>query len=423
MDAAVTARELHGERQRRKATALVLSGGGARAAYQVGVLKAIAELSRQTSEPTRNPFPILVGTSAGAINAAALAARADNFQRSVRMLVKVWENFTTDQVYLSDSLGVTRTGAKWLTALSIGWALTRWSRARPKSLLDNAPLDALLTRLLPMRRIDHRLADGSLKALAVTVSSYTSGLHITFFQSREQIEPWTRSQRISMAAQIGIEHLLASSAIPFIFPARPLRVNGRLEFFGDGSMRQLAPISPAIHLGAERVLVIGAGRMQEPAPDEPLPDATYPTLGQIAGHALSSIFLDALTLDIERLRRVNRTISQLPAELHVSDALRPIEVLVISPSERLDDIAARHIPNLPLPVRTLLRGFGGGGDARNAALASYLLFESGYTQELIALGFADTMQRRDQVLAFISMPEDLNHAGLPVSVNVTTTGH
>jgi NTE family protein len=423
MDAAATAREIHGERQRRKATALVLSGGGARAAYQVGVLKAIAELSGQTPEPTRNPFPILVGTSAGAINAAALGARADNFQRSVRMLVKVWENFTTDQVYLSDSLGITRTGAKWLTALSVGWALRRWSRARPKSLLDNTPLDGLLKRLLPMRRIEHRLADGSLTALAVTVSSYTSGLHITFYQTRDAIEPWTRSQRISMAAPIGIDHLLASSAIPFIFPARPLHVNGRLEFFGDGSMRQLAPISPAIHLGAERVLVIGAGRMQEPPLNEPLPDATYPTLGQIAGHALSSIFLDALTLDVERLMRVNRTISQLPPELHDKDALRPIEVLVISPSERLDDIAARHIPNLPLPVRTLLRGFGGGGDTRNAALASYLLFESGYTQELIALGYADTMRRRDEVIDFISMPQPLADASQPVTADGKTKEH
>lgn len=403
--------ESPGERQYRTATALVLSGGGARAAYQVGVLKAIAELSVNIGNRRRNPFAILVGTSAGAINAAALAARSDNFQRSVRMLVRVWENFTADQVYLSDSLGVTRTGAKWLTALSMGWALTRWSRARPKSLLDNSPLDGLLKRLVPMHRIERRLADGSLKALAVTVSSYTSGMHITFYQTKAAIAPWTRSQRIAMAAPIGLDHLLASSAIPFIFPARPLTVLGRLEYFGDGSMRQLAPISPAIHLGAERVLVIGAGRMQEPLPEEPLPDATYPTLGQIAGHALSSIFLDALTLDIERLQRINRTISHLPPELHDQDALRPIEVLVISPSERLDDIAARHIKSLPMPVRTLLRGFGGGGDRRNAALASYLLFESSYTQELIALGYADTMRRADEVIEFIALPNRIDELG------------
>jgi NTE family protein len=398
---------LHEERQRRRATGLVLSGGGARAAYQVGVLKAIAELARATDEPRRNPFPILVGTSAGAINAAALAARSDNFQKSVRSLVRVWENFRAEQVYLSDSLGVIRTGAKWLTALSIGWAIRQWSKARPRSLLDNAPLDRLLSRLVPMERIAQRLADGCITALAVTASSYSSGLHVSYFQSRDKIAPWTRSQRISLAETITTDHLLASSAIPFIFPARPLRLNGRLEYFGDGSMRQSAPISPAIHLGAERVLVIGAGRLLEPEDEERKPDATYPTLGQIAGHALSSIFLDALTLDIERLLRVNRTISHLPTDLHDADRLRPIDVLVISPSERLDDIAARHISSLPLPVRGLLRGFGGGGDKRNAALASYLLFEKSYTRELIDLGYADTMKRKDEVLAFISMPSHL----------------
>jgi NTE family protein len=405
------AAQLSGERQRRRATALVLSGGGARAAYQVGVLKAIAELARHTIEPKRNPFPILVGTSAGAINAAALAARADNFQTSVRALVRVWENFTAEQVYLSDSLGVVRTGAKWLTALSIGWAVRRYSKARPRSRLDNAPLDELLSRLVPLERIDRRLADGSLSALAVTVSSYTSGMHITFYQTHEKIEPWTRSQRLSLQSTITTDHLLASSAIPFIFPARALRLNGRLEYFGDGSMRQLAPISPAIHLGAERVLVIGAGRLQEPTLPVDQPDASYPTLGQIAGHALSSIFLDALALDIERLLRVNRTISHLTHTMQDTDALRPIDVLVISPSERLDEIAARHIRSLPLPVRGLLRGFGGGSDHRNAALASYLLFESSYTRELIDLGYADTMARREEVTAFIAMPESVDEVG------------
>jgi NTE family protein len=387
-------------------TGLVLSGGGARAAYQVGVLKAIAQIARanlrERRAASRNPFDILVGTSAGAINASALAAGADDFQIAVRALVRIWEDFEAGDVYLSDSIGVVRSGAKWITALSAGWALRRFAKARPRSLLDNAPLAELLSGLVPMERVQARLDEGSLTALAVTVSSYTSGTHITFYQSAHAVTPWVRSQRLAVAEHITITHLLASSAIPFIFPARALRLNGRLEYFGDGSMRQLAPISPAIHLGAQRILVIGAGRLQEPTLPGALPDASYPTLGQIAGHALSSIFLDALALDIERLKRVNRTLEGVPPEFRQRSGLRPLDVMVISPSERLDSIAARHIRSLPLPVRALLSALG-GSDERNSALASYLLFEAPYTRELLALGYADTMARADELATFLNM--------------------
>jgi len=391
---------------RAELTGLVLSGGGARAAYQVGVLKAIAQIARanlrERRAASRNPFDILVGTSAGAINASALAAGADDFQIAVRALVRVWEDFEAGDVYLSDSIGVVRSGAKWVTALSAGWALRRFAKARPRSLLDNAPLAELLSGFVPMERVQARLDDGSLSALAVTVSSYSSGTHITFYQAAHPVAPWVRSQRLAVAEHITVTHLLASSAIPFIFPARALRLNGRLEYFGDGSMRQLAPISPAIHLGAQRILVIGAGRLQEPTLPGALPDAHYPTLGQIAGHALSSIFLDALALDIERLQRVNRTLEGLPPESRLKSGLRPLDVMVISPSERLDSIAARHIRSLPLPVRALL-GALGGSDERNSALASYLLFEAPYTRELLALGYADTMARANELAAFLGM--------------------
>jgi NTE family protein len=371
------------------------------------VLKAIAELQRLRSiallrpEVAReNPFPIVVGTSAGAINATAFASGADNFQVAVGRIVDVWEHFRAEQVYRSDSFGVVKTGARWLTALSIGWTLRKWSRGRPKSLFDNSPLADLLTRMIEPERIEWLLQTPALKALAVTVSSYTSGQHVTFYQSSRPIEPWTRSQRLAIPERIGIDHLLASSAIPFVFPARALPLSGRPEYFGDGSMRQLAPISPAIHLGAQRILVIGAGRMQEPAGPQVGPAPTYPSLAQIAGHALSSIFLDSLAGDIERLVRINRTLGLLSAEERGATALRPIEVLVISPSQRLDEIASRHIGSLPLPVRALLRGVG-ATDTRGAALASYLLFESSYTRELIDLGVADTLARQDEVLEFL----------------------
>ena len=384
-------------------TGLVLTGGGARAAYQVGVLKAIAQIRRDCGQHgAANPFPVITGTSAGAINAAALACRADDFDAAVDCLCEVWENFRAEQVYRSDSIGVIRTGARWLTMMSIGWVIARFHRARPRSLLDNSPLEALLTRLVSTERLHQVMREGHLQALAVSASSYGSGLHVTFYDALADIQPWTRSQRIAVRDAISVPHLLASSAIPFVFPPVPLTLGGHTEYCGDGSMRQAAPISPAGHLGAERILVVGAGRMHEPAGPRD-GSSEYPSLAQIAGHALSNIFLDALAVDVERLQRINSTLSLLTPGQRAATRLKPIEVLVIAPSQRLDDIATRHLGCLPLPVRAMLGGIGVQGEgkgARGAALASYLLFEAPYTRELMALGVADTMRRRDDVVRF-----------------------
>jgi NTE family protein len=383
-------------------TGLVLTGGGARAAYQVGVLKAIAQIRREVGSGTGNPFPVITGTSAGAINAAALACRADDFDGAVAGLGQVWENFHADQVYRSDSIGVIRTGARWLTMMSLGWVIARWRRARPRSLLDNTPLAGLLESWVSTGRVRELMEQGHLQGLAVTASSYGSGLHVTFYEALQDIVPWTRSQRIAVRDTITVPHLLASSAIPFVFPAIPLEIEGRTEYFGDGSMRQAAPISPAVHLGAKRILVVGAGRMHEP-PGPRAGSSEYPNLAQIAGHALSNIFLDALAVDVERLQRINATLKLLTPEALAATNLRPIEVLVIAPTERLDDLAAKHLGSLPAPIRAMLRGVGVSGrgeGARGAALASYLLFESPYTRELVALGVSDTMARRDEVIAF-----------------------
>lgn len=395
-------------------TGLILTGGGARAAYQVGVLAALAQLRRDAGATGENPFPIIAGTSAGAINAATLACQADDFDGAVDGLMHIWQNIHVDQVYAADAFGVIRTGARWFTMMSLGWAIARWRRTQPKSLLDNAPLGDLLRRWVRMERLQQMLDDGHMQALAISGSSYTSGHHVTFFQTLAPVEPWRRSQRLAVPAQLSIGHLLASSAIPFIFPAESLDLMGQAEWFGDGSMRQSAPISPAVHLGAERVLVIGAGRMNEPAGEARVVTAkSHPSLAQIAGHALSTIFLDALAVDVERLQRINSTLKLLSPEALAGSSLRPIEVLVIAPSRRLDDLAAEHQGSLPPPIRALLRGVGAHGKgaglqdgtpASGSALTSYLLFEPSFTNELINLGMSDTLARRADVQRFFGWP-------------------
>jgi len=388
-------------------TGLLLTGGGARAAYQVGVLQAIAEIRRAAGAAGGgNPFPVITGTSAGAINAAVLACGADDFDAVVAHIAQFWGEFRAGQVYRADSLSVIGSGARWRMLLGLGRFAANWMRVKPRSLLDNTPLSEMLERMVPLDRLPKLMQQGHLQALAVTASSYSSGEHVTFFESGTPMAPWVRSQRLSVGCRISHAHLLASAAIPFVFPATALPMEGHTEYFGDGSMRQSAPIAAAIHLGAERIVVIGAGRMHEPR-EAPAPNthSGYPTMAQIAGHALSSIFLDALAVDIERLRRINHTLGLIPEEARAASALRPIDLLVISPSERLDVIAARHVDALPGAVRHLLGGSQVAADVKGGALASYLLFESGYTRELMALGHADAMRQREEVPRFFGWEE------------------
>ena len=372
-------------------TALILTGGGARAAYQAGVLKAIREM---LPDPTRNPFPIICGTSAGAINAATMAVFAENFGAGVEHLNNVWGNFHANQVYRADPLGIGISGARWLSTLAFGWVTHR----APRSLLDNAPLRALLRRTLDLERIQRAIDNHALHSVSITCSGYATGQSVSFFQGRADLEPWRRSQRVGTHVKLTLDHLMASSAIPFVFPS----VHVNREWFGDGSMRQIAPISPAIHLGANKVLVVGAGRMTT---EDARPGAErYPSLAQIAGHALSSIFLDSLSVDLERTMRINQTLSMIPEEVRKQNnmSLRPIDVLVIAPSERLDEMAAHHAEALPRSVRILLSGIG-AMNRRGGALTSYLLFEKPYTQALIDLGYRDTSARATEVKEFLGV--------------------
>ena len=370
---------------------LVLTGGGARAAYQVGVVKAVRDI---LGNPVKNPFPILCGTSAGAINATTLAVFADDFSRGVGSLLEVWENMHCHHIYKTDAGSIMRTGARWLTALML------ISRHNPVSLLDSAPLKEMLERNLQFERIQDHIDAGSLYAVCVTASGYTSGQSVSFFQGGSGLEGWERNQRIGAAVTLKLEYLLASAALPFIFPA----VKVHREYFGDGSVRQIAPISPALHLGADRVLVVGTGRQ---TPDQARARSNiYPSVAQVAGHALNSIFLDGLSVDLERLERINRTVSLIPEDKLAAAKLplRPVKVLFISPSQPLERIAARFVHELPATVRFILRPTG-ALNRSGSNLVSYLLFEESFCRTLIDLGYQDTIGREKDVKEFFADAE------------------
>lgn len=372
---------------------LVLAGGGARAAYQVGVIKAIAEMLPPDSS---NPFPILCGSSAGAINATTLAIYATRFHEGVRRLTYVWRNFNVHQVFRADVAGVMSNGLRWVAAMLLGGL----GRRNPQSLLDRAPLRRLLQHTMPCARIQESIDSGALYALSVTASGYGSGQSVTFYQGVPSLTSWKRARRVGSAANITIDHLMASSAIPFVFAAEKIN----REYFGDGSMRQIAPISPALHLGADRVLVVGV--RQEAQPRSALAETEeYPSLAQIAGHVLNSIFLDSLEADLERLQRINKTIGLISAQQlrEGGITLRKVDVLVISPSEDLEKIAARHAHELPQTIRFLLRGLG-ALNRHGSNLVSYLLFERPYCRELINLGYKDAMHRKEEILRFLEPP-------------------
>lgn len=378
--------------------ALVMSGGGARAAYQVGVLKAIAEM---LPEDAPNPFPVICGTSAGAINGAALAIYATRFQEGVRRLGMIWSNFQVQQVFRSDVRGIASSGARWLVALLVGGM----GKRNPRALLDRSPLYTLLQKYLPCDKIQESIDAGALHAFSVTASGYTSAQSVTFFQGVSSLAPWKRARRIGCPAPITVDHLMASSAIPFIFSA--IRINR--EYFGDGSMRQVAPLSAALHLGADRILVIGARHDAEDQPPRVKVEIEdYPSLAQIAGHVLNSIFLDSLEVDMERLQRINNTLKTIPSQ-YLKDGgmtLRPVDVMSISPSTDIAKIAERHAFSLPRPVRYLLRGIG-AYNRDGANLVSYLLFEKSYCRELMALGYEDALRHKDQVKAFLDVSVDV----------------
>ena len=373
---------------------LILSGGGARAAYQAGVLRGIARILGRDAV---SPFPIISGTSAGAINAATLAVHADDFRRGVARLLRWWRSVTVESVYRADLRSLSAHGFRFLGSL-VGAARAPGGAA---SMFDNAPLAHTIAAELDLRRLDRMIKQGALRALAVNATSYATGQAVTFFQGAMSVSPWKRTRRRGERCHLGVEHLMASTAIPFIFPAVQLRD----DWYMDGSVRQITPLSPALHLGARRLVVIAVGqfvgqrRGTVPGGDAP----SYPSFAQVAGHALSSIFLDNLGADLERLMQMNRVVDRLGARLHGDSDVGTahVDAFVIGPSQDLGEVARNYVARLPAGVRALLRGFG-SSQGTGANLPSYLLFDRGFCRALLALGYADAMAQRDEIAAFLA---------------------
>ena len=371
-------------------TAIILSGGGARAAYQVGALRAIAHISGRDA---RMPFRVICGTSAGAINAALLAVNADDFRRGVARLTQWWRRVTVNDIYHGDLATLARHSARFLAGVLSGGAVP----AKVASLFDNAPLTHLLGRGLDFSRLADQIEAGNLHALSINATSYTSGHAVSFFQGAPSLRSWHRLRRRGQPAQIGTDHLMASTAIPFVFPA------GRIEddYFMDGSVRQIAPLSPALHLGATRVVVLAVGQFagQRPAAGPP----QYPSFAQVAGHALSSVFLDNMGADIERLTQYNRMIDHLSASAREAQGMhfQHVDAFVLAPSRDVAGLALQYVHTLPGAVRAVLRGFG-STQGTGANLTSYLLFDRGFCRALLALGYEDAMARRDELAAFLA---------------------
>ena len=374
-------------------SALVLPGGGARGAFQVGVLKAIAELLPRDAP---NPFPVISGTSAGAVNSVVLASRAHKLRTAVAELERVWAHFRCHHVYKTDRLTMLKSSLHWMSAL----ALAGWLVGMPKSLLDNAPLRQLLSRNVHFPRIRDAIEAGHLDAVAVTAAGYATARSTTFFEAGAEQPGWERTRRLGLNTELNLDHLMASIAVPYVFP--PTRIG--TEYFGDGAMRQATPLSPAVHLGADRILVIG---IRDETGGQPPPEVgAPPSFAQIAGYMLDTLFMDGLYSDLERITRINEMLDAVPGEtLTIGDTeMRPIDTMLIVPSEDLRIIAEKHRAELPFAIRALLRGVGGKSPGENKLL-SFLLFEQAYTRELIQLGYRDAMNVKDELLAFVTGAE------------------
>lgn len=372
---------------------LILPGGGARNAYQAGVLRAIAEM---LPDGVKNPFPVICGTSSGAISAAVIASNANQFSEGVRRLNGIWANFRCGKIFHADQWSAIKSGFRW----TLAFATVRLGQAAPRALLDNSPQRVMIESHIRLARIQHAIDTGALRALSVTACGYSSGHSFSYFQGVDELIPWQRTRRQGVAQEITIDHLMASSAIPLVFPA--VWLNN--EYHGDGSMRESAPLSPAIHLGANRLLIIGVRNPVLDGTARPGESVPYPTIGQITGYMLDTLFMDSLDSDMERMNRINHTISETNAKQieYEGTTLRPIEFLMISPSQDIREIAERHANAFPRAAHVLLKGLGALA-REGRPLLSYLLFEAPFCRELIELGYRDGLAAQPEIAQLLDI--------------------
>ena len=374
---------------------LVLTGGGARGAYQAGALLAIAEITGAR----RLPFRALAGSSAGSINVGYLASRALDFGGATRALGDLWCTLRPKDVFRTDTLTLVKTASEWGADLGLGG----WIGAgRGKALLDTAPLRELVTRSLDIPAMHAHIEHGHVHGLSMAATNYQSGLGVSFFEGAAATLPWSRVTRIGVRARLGVDHVMASAAIPAFFPA--VCIDG--EWYADGSIRLSTPLSPAIRMGARRILAIAVRHVRPgaaaPAKAPAAAPQPYPTAADTAGVMLDALFLDALEADVERTTRINHTLTLLAPEVLAQQKtpLVPVSVLVLRPSIDPASLVPAALPHFPAAVRHLFRGLG-ASDTAGWDLLSYLAFEGVFTTRLMEVGYEDTLARVDEIRAFL----------------------
>ncbi|UTW45951.1 patatin-like phospholipase family protein [bacterium SCSIO 12696] len=372
-------------------TALILSGGGARGAYQVGVLKALSDI---LPRDTYNPFPIISGTSTGGINALALAGRPGHFRLRMRKLEYIWRSISPDKVYRSDAIGVLKNTIK----VMVSFFHSGYPFGCPVALFDNSPLKELLQQTVRFRHIDEAIASGELQALCITCMSYTTGQSVAFFQGSSHHEPWERSRRVGVRTGLTVDHLMASAAIPALFPAKQIGDH----YYGDGAIRQLKPLSSALQLGARKLFVVGVSDNPRHKPDMTKPDHP-PSIAQIVSHMFNSAFIDSMEADLETLHSINRLVEVFDKEERSDlgiDDMRPIDALLVTPSQPIDVIATEYLNNLPTSLKLFMRAIGATAQGGGASTASFLLFEKEFCTRLLNMGYRDAMEQEKEIRAF-----------------------
>jgi NTE family protein len=371
-----------------KKLGLVMTGGGARAAFQVGVVRAIYEII----EKKNKLFDVISGNSAGGINSCYLAANAENWDIATHNLRELWMRVKPQNIYDLRKRTISDIGMKLVSGTMLGGMMPKGNSIN--HLLDTTPLKHLAEREMDFAHIGKNIQDGFLHGVSLSTTNYNSGSNVIFFEGHKDIKDWARSDRFSFRTELRSQHLMASSAIPFFFP--PIQIGH--SFYGDGCIRQTTPLSPAIHMGADKILAIGVRHPHNQERMKSLAFAPFPnpTMGQVAGVMLNAIFLDSLDSDVERLRRINELISE-----GTHPELKQVPIFMIRPSRDLGKMTTNLTSELPPILKYLLKGIG-VSDTEGLDLLSYLAFDESYTKPLMELGYNDTYKMKDEILRFFS---------------------